>query len=139
MEHEVLAAGICGFQRDRSECFCHRPGNRFRVTLRLELRPDQADHRITVYERAGTSNLVRPPVVEGLSNVCGATCLGASKLLKAFKSVPLRTLETSTWPGIMSCQLISTTCGFERSRFRTKIASFPSPGSMVPATSRYGT
>ena len=40
----ALAAGICGFQRDRSECFCHRPVNRFRVTLRLELRPDQADH-----------------------------------------------------------------------------------------------
>ena len=67
-----------------------------------------AAHWIVVYERGGNSNLVRDAVVEGLSAGWGATRCGASKLLEAFRSVPVKTVEVSTRLGERFCQLIST-------------------------------
>src|SRR5690242_390016 len=94
---------------------------------------------MTVYERAGTSNLVRPADVTGFSKACGATRRGSSKVLNALRSLPVRTVEFSNFPGDLSCQLISTTCGFVRSRLRMKTDTLPFSGLRVPATSRYAT
>src|SRR5437762_11051226 len=94
---------------------------------------------MSLYERAGTSNLVRPPLVVGLSMFWGTTRCGASKLFTAFRSLPVRTDETSTLVGDLSCQLISTECAFDKSRLSTNTATFPVCWSIVPATSRYAT
>jgi hypothetical protein len=61
-----------------------------------------------VYDRAGTSKVVREPLDEGLAKVCGATRFGFSKLFDAFRSSPVITHEDATLEGALSSHVIST-------------------------------
>ena len=65
-------------------------------------------HWITVYDRAGTSNVVREPLDDGLANACGATRFGFSKLFDALRSSPVITHEDATPEGALSSHVIST-------------------------------
>src|SRR5579883_3201844 len=92
-----------------------------------------------VYDRGGTSNLVRPFAVEGFSNGCGLTRSGASKPLTAFRSSPVNTCEAATRVFAVSSHTTSTWRDFDRSRFRMNNAVLPSPGLIVAAASMYAT
>jgi hypothetical protein len=60
---------------------------------------NQAPNWITVYERAGTSNLVLLPETDGLGKFCGATFWGDWKLFTALRSSPVRTEADLTLVG----------------------------------------
>ena len=49
-----------------------------------------------------------PPLLAGLENACGATFCGDSKLLKAFRSFPVSTIEFATRDGPFPWKLTST-------------------------------
>ena len=84
----------------------------------------QSDHWITEYERGGTSNRVRMPAVEGFSKGRGITRCGASKLLNAFRSSPVRISDSTTRDGALSSHSSSTSLAFERSRLSTNTVIF---------------
>src|SRR5215472_1485170 len=117
-----------------------RPRTPFaKLVLCQPLGPPYMDHCITAYDRAGTSNLVRPPLAAGTVKLWGATRFGAAKLLDAFRSSPVSNEPDMTRPGAVSSQTISTSCDFDKSRFRMNRDSFPFSRFSDPATSMYAT
>ena len=75
----------------------------------------------------------------GLSKGFGVTFCGASKPLRAFRSLPVSVSESRTRDGATSSHSNSTSRLFARSRLKRKTENLPVTLSKVPDMSTYGT
>src|SRR6266568_2476029 len=96
---------------------------------------DQSASERTEYDRAGNFNAIVEPTL-GLSSFCGTTRFGSAKVLTAFKSVPVIVSNAVTLVGVKSCQVISKSCAFSKSRFSTNMVAVFFSGSRVATMSR---
>ena len=76
----------------------------------------------TVYERGGSLSVIRSPAA-GAGAGCGTTRRGASNVLKAFKSVPVRVSQARTRFGTTSPLSTVRSRSLDRSRLSTRTAA----------------
>ena len=103
----------------KSATVCSRNGRR--ESRSRSARPDLATPSSTTPNTtapAACTVIVDPAF--GFSSVCGTTRFGSANVFSAFRSGPVIVSNAVTLVGVRSCQTISRSRAFSRSRFNTK-------------------